>query len=92
MRAPNERVRPRVVIEAVEPEIDTGRFPVKRELDWQLLEDPRHYGGSGQGNLGGVQAGPEPWHGRPFSVELTLPPLALVCLRGTAGPPETGRS
>jgi 1,4-alpha-glucan branching enzyme len=44
-----------------------------REL---LNSDGREYGGSGMGNLGGVQAESIPTHGRPFSLNLTLPPLA----------------
>jgi 1,4-alpha-glucan branching enzyme len=42
--------------------------------------DSRYYGGSGIGNLGGVEAEPVPWHDQPFSAELTLPPLAAVWL------------
>ncbi|MDB4946193.1 MAG: 1,4-alpha-glucan (glycogen) branching enzyme GH3-type [Labilithrix sp.] len=38
------------------------------------------YGGSGQGNLGGVPGVPYPWNGRPSSVVVTLPPLGLVIL------------
>ena len=37
-----------------------------------------HYGGSGVGNLGGVDAAPVPAHGRYHSLSLTLPPLAVV--------------
>ncbi|MGH3154961.1 MAG: 1,4-alpha-glucan branching enzyme, partial [Streptosporangiaceae bacterium] len=36
------------------------------------------YGGSGVGNLGGVEAVAEPWHGRPFSATITVPPLGVV--------------
>jgi 1,4-alpha-glucan branching enzyme len=36
------------------------------------------YGGSGQGNLGGVEAAPVGAHGRPYSLSLTLPPLGIV--------------
>jgi 1,4-alpha-glucan branching enzyme len=36
------------------------------------------YGGSGQGNLGGVTAAPVRTHGRPFSLNVVLPPLAAV--------------
>ena len=43
--------------------------------------DAREYGGSGMGNAGGVGADAVPWHGQPFSVSLTLPPLATVILR-----------
>ncbi len=47
---------------------------------WQeeLNSDARIYGGSGQGNLGGKGALPIPQHGRPYSLELTLPPLAAL--------------
>jgi 1,4-alpha-glucan branching enzyme len=30
--------------------------------------------------MGGVDAETVPWHGQPFSAELTLPPLAVVWL------------
>jgi 1,4-alpha-glucan branching enzyme len=42
-----------------------------------LNSDAPFYGGSGVGNLGGVQAEAKPWHGRPHSISLTLPPLAF---------------
>jgi 1,4-alpha-glucan branching enzyme len=42
--------------------------------------DAKPYGGSGQGNRGGVHAQPVPSHGRPFSLSLTLPPLAALLL------------
>jgi 1,4-alpha-glucan branching enzyme len=38
------------------------------------------YGGSGVGNLGAVQAVAEPWHGRPNSARITIPPLAVLWL------------
>jgi 1,4-alpha-glucan branching enzyme len=43
-----------------------------------LNSDAREYGGSGMGNLGGVQAEEISTHGRPFSLKLTLPPLAAL--------------
>ncbi len=46
----------------------------------RLNSDAAVYGGSGQGNLGGVEAAPIPWHGRPLSLSLTLPPLGAVVL------------
>jgi len=46
-----------------------------------LNSDAREYGGSGQGNLGGVKAAPIPLHGRPYSLTITLPPLACVFLK-----------
>ena len=46
-----------------------------REL---LNSDATQYGGSGLGNLGGVEAAPMPLHGRPHSLALTLPPLSAL--------------
>ena len=46
-----------------------------------LNSDAGEYGGSGMGNSGGVEAQAIPYHGRPFSLELTLPPLAVVWFR-----------
>ena len=48
-----------------------------------LNTDAEIYGGSGQGNLGGVGTGPlpVPHHGRPHSIDLTVPPLATVVLK-----------
>ncbi|RLA93955.1 MAG: hypothetical protein DRG69_06150, partial [Deltaproteobacteria bacterium] len=46
-----------------------------------LNSDAALYGGSGLGNLGGVGAEKVPSHGRPFSLRLTLPPLAVVFLK-----------
>jgi 1,4-alpha-glucan branching enzyme len=42
--------------------------------------DSAFYGGSNVGNGGGVMAKPIPWHGRPFSIDLTLPPLGTLLL------------
>jgi len=46
-----------------------------------LNSDGRDYAGSGMGNSGGVMAEHKAQHGRPFSLKLTLPPLAAVFLR-----------
>jgi 1,4-alpha-glucan branching enzyme len=46
-----------------------------------LNSDAEVYGGSGMGNLGRVEAEPTPWHGRPHSAQIVLPPLASVFLR-----------
>ena len=45
-----------------------------------LNTDAAIYGGSGVGNLGGIEAVPEPWHGLPASATLTLPPLGVLWL------------
>jgi 1,4-alpha-glucan branching enzyme len=47
-----------------------------------LNSDAEDFGGSGVGNFGGVDAVAEPWGDQPASVELTLPPLAAVWLKG----------
>jgi 1,4-alpha-glucan branching enzyme len=46
-----------------------------REL---LNSDSMEYGGSGLGNLGGVEASRISFHGRPYSLNLALPPLGAV--------------
>ncbi|HZM57140.1 MAG TPA: alpha amylase C-terminal domain-containing protein, partial [Acidimicrobiales bacterium] len=46
-----------------------------------LNSDATVYGGSGVGNLGGVEAQPVPWHGRPRTVNVTAPPLAVTLFR-----------
>ena len=59
------------------------RFGVPRAAFWREVfnSDAEIYGGSGTGNLGGVQSRPVPAHGRPHSIELTLPPLAALFLK-----------
>ena len=46
-----------------------------------LNSDATLYGGSGQGNRGGVEASPTSVHGRPYSLSLDLPPLAIVVFK-----------
>ena len=46
-----------------------------------LNSDASYYGGSGVGNLGGCHAHEHPWHGRPCSLELNLPPLGIVVFK-----------
>ena len=50
---------------------------------WQeiLNTDAREFGGSGWGNLGGVDTTPQASHGHAQSVALTLPPLSTLVLR-----------
>jgi 1,4-alpha-glucan branching enzyme len=45
-----------------------------------LNSDALEYGGSGVGNLGGLDSDAVPSHGRPHSLSLTLPPLAILLL------------
>ena len=63
------------------PVVRTGyRVGVPRAGFWKevLNSDADMYHGSGQGNRGGVVAEETPFHGRPYSLNLTLPPLAAV--------------
>ena len=55
--------------------VGTPSAGVWREL---LNSDAPHYGGSGKGNFGAVEAAPVGVHGRYHSIALTLPPLATV--------------
>ena len=51
---------------------------------WQecLNSDAPLYGGSGQGNLGSIEAAPVGSHGRYHSLSLTIPPLGVLIFRG----------
>lgn len=55
------------------------RVGVPHEGYWQELlnSDAQCYGGSGVGNGGGMFADYQDWNGRPFSLNLTLPPLSV---------------
>ena len=56
------------------------RVGIPRGGFWQevLNSDATLYGGSGWGNLGGVDAVPVPLHGRSHSLTLSLPPLSAL--------------
>ena len=62
--------------------VGTPRGGFWREL---LNSDAKEYWGSGLGNLGGVEATTLPFHGRPYSLNLTLPPLAAVFFKSEGG-------
>jgi 1,4-alpha-glucan branching enzyme len=49
-----------------------------------LNSDASPYGGSGQGNWGGVEALAIPSHDRPHSLSLTVPPLSTLFFKSTA--------
>ena len=57
---------------------EAGRY---REL---VNTDSAEYGGSNKGNSGNIDAEKRASHGRPFSLKLTLPPLATLILEPTA--------
>ncbi|HMB53673.1 MAG TPA: alpha amylase C-terminal domain-containing protein, partial [Thermoanaerobaculia bacterium] len=62
------------------------RFGVPRGGRWEevLNGDGADYGGSGVGNQGAVEAVEETHQGRPFALDLTLPPLAMVVLKSAS--------
>jgi 1,4-alpha-glucan branching enzyme len=43
--------------------------------------DSQHYAGSNVGNFPGAMADPIEWHGRPWSIKITLPPLAVAVFK-----------
>jgi 1,4-alpha-glucan branching enzyme len=63
------------------------RIGVPRGGYWRELlnSDADVYGGSQQGNLGGVEASPAAHHGQFHSLNLVLPPLAVVLLKNESG-------
>jgi len=89
LRRARSSERPLVAVFNFTPQVLRNfRLGVPTEGDWEevLNGDARHYGGSGQGNLGRVETTPIAIHGRPASLVLTLPPLAAVFLRLAADP------
>ena len=77
-RSTNETI---LVVSNFTPVVRTFyRLGVPRGGWWKevLNSDSPYYYGSGQGNKGGVTAERRPSHGRPYSLSLTLPPLAAV--------------
>jgi 1,4-alpha-glucan branching enzyme len=65
------------------------RLGVPRGGRWReaLNSDAAEYGGSGMGNAGGFDAEPVPYNGRPFSLNLTLPPLGICFFKNDNGEP-----
>ena len=63
------------------------RVGVPRGACWReiLNGDAAEFGGSGQGNPENIEAHKIPWHGRPYSMEITLPPLAVVYFKSGRG-------
>jgi 1,4-alpha-glucan branching enzyme len=62
------------------------RVGVPLACHWKemLNSDAPLYGGSGQGNMGGLESVPVPVHGRPYSLNMMLPPLGMVAFRPEA--------
>ena len=56
-------------------------FPAAGQWDEVLNSDAASYGGGNRGNMGGVVAQGEAWHGQAQSALVTLPPLSVVIFR-----------
>jgi len=56
------------------------RIGVPADGHWEEIfnSDAKVYGGSNQGNGGGLEADPVSFHGKPFSLSLTIPPLGVL--------------
>jgi 1,4-alpha-glucan branching enzyme len=67
--------------------LENYRVGVPSDGLWRevLNSDAPLYGGSGQGNFGGLSTVPLPIHGRPFSLTMKLPPLGIVIFRPESG-------
>ena len=65
------------------------RVGVPHDGFWRevLNSDAKYYGGSGHGNMGGVEASPASFYGRfDYSLSITLPPLGVVVFKSSASP------
>jgi 1,4-alpha-glucan branching enzyme len=64
------------------------RVGLPRDGFWNevLNSDAEVYGGSNQGNSGGVQAEALQAHHQPYSAEFTLPPLSVIVFRRETAP------
>ena len=81
-RGEDERDRVVVVINATPTVRHNYRIGVEHEGSWLeiLNTDATDFGGSGTGNLGRVDTHPVAAHGHYHSLNLTLPPLAVLWL------------
>ena len=62
------------------------RVGVPRAGFWEeiLNSDATEYGGGGWGNLGGLDTAPIPYHGRPYSLNVTVPALSALFFKNEA--------
>jgi len=54
-----------------------------------LNSDSEIYGGSNMGNMGGLHAENIHFHGKPFSLELQIPPLSTIVFKPVFESPES---
>jgi 1,4-alpha-glucan branching enzyme len=50
-----------------------------------LNSDSIIYWGSNLGNVGGIPAEVTPWQGKPYSINITLPPLSTIIFKPVRG-------
>jgi 1,4-alpha-glucan branching enzyme len=55
--------------------------PADRFYQEILNSDSKIYWGSNMGNAGGIMADRIPWHGKPYSIMITLPPLSVLMFK-----------
>src|SRR5918995_1255425 len=82
-RIGHDATKPLVFVANLTPVPRTGYrlgLPVPGRWTELVNTDSSYYGGSDQGNLGGVEAEDVPWMNQYHSAELTLPPLAAIWL------------
>ncbi len=82
-RWPKDRKRPVVCIANLSPlprEAYRVGMPLRREWRELVNTDASQFGGSNVCTPGAITADEKPWHGQPFSAEVTLPPLGVVWL------------
>lgn len=81
VRYGDSRSRPVIVVVNFTPQTHHNfriGAPIAAFYNEVLNTDAEIYGGSNQGNDGGVQSQDIPWHDQPHSLEITVPPLATV--------------
>jgi 1,4-alpha-glucan branching enzyme len=62
--------------------------PTRGKWEELINSDAMIYGGSGQGNKGGFEADAIEWHGRPWSLSLTVAPLSVMFFKDRTPPGE----
>jgi 1,4-alpha-glucan branching enzyme len=81
LRKGSDETKPLLLVYNFSTKVHHGhRVGVPRKGRWKerLNSDSEHYGGSGQGNLGGVDSEDVPFDERSHSVTLTVPALAAL--------------
>lgn len=83
VRKGREGDKPIIAVVNMTPVERSYRLGMPHAGKWEeiLNTDAALYGGGNRGNLGGITAEAEPWHGRAQSALVTLPPLSALYFR-----------